>query len=201
MNNKKRPQITHAVNKVTEEQAAAFFILAGVYSSAGYWHFMRERLDERPPQIPAHPHEFYDTFTGWDAFFQKGQAYLDSGGTIPQVPTLDELKQRVTQQRITSRAAFRRASCAGDLGPCVPRNPSIFYGDDFNWDDVLLPKEAAYLSYEEASCVIRQYGLRTRKEWRQFCRDGRRPNCIPALPSRDYPDFVSWRHFLTGEID
>jgi len=55
-----------------------------------------------------------------------------------------------------------------------------------------------FLPFEEARELVRKEGLKSHKEWQQWCRDGHRPSNIPAAPDRTYSDegWESWADWL-----
>jgi hypothetical protein len=55
-----------------------------------------------------------------------------------------------------------------------------------------------FLQFHEARENVRQVGLKSKKQWQQWCRDGQRPLDIPSLPSQRYKDkgWVSWADWL-----
>ena len=62
-------------------------------------------------------------------------------------------------------------------------------------------KRTEWLPFEEARAVVHQLRLQSSIEWREFCKSGKRPSNIPALPSDVYrfKGWVSMPHWLGYE--
>jgi len=65
------------------------------------------------------------------------------------------------------------------------------------------PRDRLYLPYSDAQKKVSQLGLKTWKEWLEYCKSGNLPFDIPAGPDRVYKNsgWVSVGHWLgTGNI-
>ena len=49
-------------------------------------------------------------------------------------------------------------------------------------------KKGSFLSYVAARAIVEKLGLKSEKEWREWCKAGQRPSNIPATPSQTYRD-------------
>lgn len=191
---------SRSVIKLKFIDAAALLYSMGVRSSYDFRNLCDKK--ERPPQIPAVLNKYYKEFTTWDDFRAIGKKASESGRG-GNCLNYDELKGRVKEQGIKTQKEFVQAVTDGLLGPGTTSKPEQFYPDSFEgWGSFLAPKNK-FISYEAAREVVRTFvlkstgeNLKTSGDWRAFCREGKRPPFIPALPDRDYPDFVSWQHFL-----
>ena len=57
--------------------------------------------------------------------------------------------------------------------------------------------------FEDARFHVWTLGIKTQREWQQFCRSGKRPSDIPASPDKVYKylGWVSWGDWLgTGSL-
>ena len=54
--------------------------------------------------------------------------------------------------------------------------------------------------FEDARFHVWTLGIKTQREWQQFCRSGKRPSDIPASPDKVYKylGWVSWGDWLVG---
>lgn len=73
----------------------------------------------------------------------------------------------------------------------IPGSPNTIYRNDgwIGWADFLGTKkdfDGEFLSFEEARKVIQPLGLKSQKEWRQYCKSGNKPYNIPAAPWNFY---------------
>ena len=60
-----------------------------------------------------------------------------------------------------------------------------------------------FLSFKEAKEFIRKLGLKSQKEWKEYCRSGKKPDNVTAVPDRVYKNkgWISWGDFLgTGYV-
>ena len=55
-----------------------------------------------------------------------------------------------------------------------------------------------FLNYKEAKKVVKQFELKTAKEWKEFAKTNKKPSNIPAAPQNYYENkgWVSWPVFL-----
>ena len=90
----------------------------------------------------------------------------------------------VRTKKISTQYKFNQMLKQGELPPNTPKYPDRFYKDWKGWDEFLHPTER-FLPYSEAKRVMHTLNLRSSTEWREFCRAGKRPDNIPALPHRE----------------
>ena len=59
-----------------------------------------------------------------------------------------------------------------------------------------------FLPFQEAREYVRKLGLKTEKEWREYCRSGNLPSYIPTNPAKKYKkDWINIGDWLgTGNI-
>src|SRR5262249_940632 len=51
--------------------------------------------------------------------------------------------------------------------------------------------------FKEARTLVRKLGFRNDREWRAYCKSGRKPSDIPTVPDRSYQaDWISWSDWL-----
>jgi 3-mercaptopyruvate sulfurtransferase SseA len=90
------------------------------------------------------------------------------------------------------------AYCQSGKKPAnIPSNPNRFYAGKgwIDWSDWLGDKPK--LSFEEARAFVRTLGLKSGKEWRAYCRSGKKPTNIPRAPHYAYADnWVHWPDWL-----
>ena len=94
----------------------------------------------------------------------------------------------------------------------IPRNPDDIYKGEgwINWNDWLGagPIGSRFISnncldYEGAKLLVHSLRLYTQKEWRTYCRSGKKPNNIPANPPAVYKNngWRSWRDWLGTTLE
>ncbi len=79
----------------------------------------------------------------------------------------------------------------------IPLRPWEFYRDEWqNWPDWLGYEPETRLPFTEARAFARSLGFHSPNEWRQWCREGKRPRTVPPDPWRAYPTeyrgFADW---------
>jgi len=190
------------IGKLPMDMAAARLLQIGVQSS---YDFKRLNLGKgdfskshRPLDVPGDPVGFYEDFTNWDDFLSRGQAFLDEGGVVPSIPTYEEFKQYIREHKIDTKQKFNKFVRENSERPNLPKAPDRFYKQWEGWDFFLAPN-AKYWPYETAKRFVHKFRLKSSVQWKEFCRNGKRPPEIPALPHRDYKEFVSWADFLGYE--
>lgn len=76
---------------------------------------------------------------------------------------------------------------------------SVWYEDWLGYDRETLNR-AKYYNYEKAKKHIAKFGLRTRSDWYNFCKQGKRPSEIPFSVKDFYKDqWKGWADFLGKE--
>lgn len=86
----------------------------------------------------------------------------------------------------------------------IPSNPKYKYKNEWvSWDDFLNDKyvnlRRVFISFEEAREVVRNAGLKNRKDWERWSKMYR-PQNIPSMPKYHYwREWISWDNFLMGE--
>ena len=74
---------------------------------------------------------------------------------------------------------------------------------DFLGTGNISSKDRSYLSFEETREFLRKLDIKSKREWREYCKSGNKPINIPSAPSSIYKDkgWISWGDFLgTGNI-
>jgi hypothetical protein len=103
---------------------------------------------------------------------------------------------------LRTAAAWRQYCERGNKPPNLPDDPVATYGSEWcGWGDWLDSKDKEksqvshrkeFLSFEEARAYVRQLGVGSAVKWRDWCRQGNRPENIPANPHVVYSK-SGWR--------
>ena len=59
---------------------------------------------------------------------------------------------------------------------------------DFLSNGNIAPKNMSFCSFEKARTYVQKLGLKTEKEWQEYCVSGNKPNDIPSNPQRTYKE-------------
>lgn len=194
MLNDRRKSRDRAIPKLPYKEAAIALIKLGVKNST---HFETLKKNNRiPAEVPARPDMYYkEEWGSWKEFLAFGKENIDSDIVTPPLNYF-ELKAANRRLGITQKALYLKAIDDKRLPEGTPSNPDEVYAEHWEGWNAFLAEDLKYISYNEAKKFVHQLGLKNSLEWRVYCREGKRPSCIPALPERTYEDFVSWEDFL-----
>jgi len=171
--------------------------------SVGEWHrFCAGKLPavgERPSNIPANPHSFYEEWVDYRDWlpFDEARRYSRALG----LNSIAEWKRFVKGQ-------LREV---GQLPSNIPHRPDVIkaYADHWkDWDDWLGTEIVAnynkkYMSFKKARAFARQLQLRSNREWRKYCNGdlpdkGKRSENMPRNPDTHFKKtgWVNWGDWL-----
>ena len=79
----------------------------------------------------------------------------------------------------------------------IPPNTSHYTSDQTQLDgdtesteiETTASKDKAYRSFEEARDFVKSLGLKSTKEWEQYCKSGNKPDDIPTNPWNTYKEW------------
>ncbi|MDC0154587.1 hypothetical protein OAJ02_07670, partial [Nitrosopumilus sp.] len=146
---------------------------------------------KRPDNIPNSPLNSYKNsgWVGWGDF-------LGTGNIAPsniQYLQFQEAKKFVRSLKFQSSNEWRKYCKSGDKPEDIPSNPQQVFKNKgwINWGDWLGTGNIAnynktYRSFNEAREFVRSLGLKTGKEWQEYCKLGEKPDDIPGNPNRHY---------------
>ena len=112
-----------------------------------------------------------------------------------QYRSFEKARSFVRSLALKSKTEWK-AYCRSHKKPAdIPSNPNLVYGNDgwAGWGDWLGTGRVAdhlrqYRSFEQARAFVRRLGLKSRPNWRDYCRSGKKPDDLPAAPHRTYKD-------------
>lgn len=89
----------------------------------------------------------------------------------------------------------------------IPKRPDRAYKKDFiSWNDFLGNNnpfpciKKKFRSYEDARKFATQLGFKTKTQWLEYAKSGRRPKDIPSRPDVTYKkDWFTWKEFLGAD--
>ena len=183
---------SRSVTKLPMEQAAATLVAMGIQTYDQFLVLCNQ--GNRPDFIPRSLREYYPDYPGWDAFYKLGLESVPTYGLIEAI-TYPDLKTFIHSKGICTKGAYITAHRNNELPPGAPLDPEVYFEGFEGWSSFLAPKKKQ-ITYEEAKKIIHPFGLKSSYQWRNFCREGHKPESIPVLPDRDFPDFISWPDFL-----
>lgn len=186
------------VPKLAFRDAAVVVTKLGVRNSS---HFEELKRQNRIPfEIPARPDMFYkNEWESWQDFLLLGKELAEEN-FIPAQMSYKDLKATLRRLGITQKAEYLKSISDGRLPEKTTEEPDVTYHDEWEGWQAFLAEDLKYVSFLEAKRFAKRLNLKNAMEWRVYCREGKRPTFIPALPDRTYEEFTTWQDFLGVDI-
>jgi len=96
-----------------------------------------------------------------------------------------------------------RAYCRSGKRPDdIPSSPQTVYADAGwdGWSDWLGSgggRRGNWRPFNKTRAFVRSLGLESGADWKTYCRSGKKPNDIPAVPNKAYAEhWVDWSDWL-----
>ena len=120
--------------------------------------------------------------------------------------SFDEAKALMQKVRLTSFTKFEEWKQNGNRPKDFPSNPERTYKNEWvSWGDFLgtgniSTKKRKWKSFDEAKAFIQSQGVKTRQEFIEWKKAGKRPKDFPSNPQNIYNNqWVGWSDFLGTE--
>jgi superfamily II DNA or RNA helicase len=159
-----------------------------------------------PSDIPSDPNQTYDG-KGWSGYGD----WLGTGRIADQLKIYRPFIQArefarslgLSSQREWNQFCKANIFSKGTLPDDIPANPNQTYAGkgwagmgDWLGTGIIAPRLRQYRCFKEARLFARGLGLKSEKEWRQFCKGnisikGTLPSDIPADPNQTYAE-IGW---------
>lgn len=127
---------------------------------------------------------------------------MNSRNPHKQFRPFDEARAFVWELGLKGVSQWREYAGSGQKPDDIPVNPPIAYKGRFlNWSDWLgvglAQKGGNYLSFAEARAFARLLGLKSIRQWKDYCHSGNKPREIPATPETIYKEaWIDWYDWL-----
>jgi hypothetical protein len=161
--------------------------------------------DKRPLNIPSNPEKIYAgngwTNSGdWLGTGRIGTKQIGSG-FLP----CDEANDSVRPLGLKGYEGWAAYCKSGQRPANIPANPQTVYAGKgwTTWSDWVGTERTGFLPYGEANAFVRPLGLKSTREWLDYCKSGNRPANIPASPNMAYAGegWTTWGDWLgTGRV-
>ena len=155
---------------------------------------------KRPDDIPPYPDKVYKN-KGW---ISRGD-WLGTGYVQPSkrlYRSFKEARKYVQSLELKNTTVWNRYCTSGKKPDDIPTSPHKIYAKEWKGWKYFIGNE--FLSCKEAGKFLRKQGITSQPQYEQWCKDGKRPNFIPATPSKTYKlkgTWNGWGDFLgTGRI-
>ena len=182
------------------DQALAFAQALGLANQKEFKAWCKE--GRRPPNVPADPRKIYKDggWQGWGHWLGTGN---DKTVTEPFLP-FDDALAVARSLGLPSSTEWKVWCTEGMCPPNVPRRPDLAYKDGGwqGWAHWLssgnITKPSKFAPFGQALAFAQSLGLANTKEWKAWCKEGRRPPNVPADPAKTYKDggWQGWGHWL-----
>ena len=145
---------------------------------------------DKPNNIPANPDKTYKnewvSIGDWIGIGNKNSKNRD---WLPY----EEAKEVILNKEFQSISNWSEWCKSGDKPSNIPSHPQKIYKDKgwTYWGDWLGTNRIAtynleYLSYEEAKKFIKSLNIKSKTEWEEYCKSGKKPDNIPYDPVAVY---------------
>jgi superfamily II DNA or RNA helicase len=154
-----------------------------------------------PFNIPKKPNKFYSKeWLGYGDWLGTGKV----SNKDKQFRSFEEAREFVRSLKLNTVSDWKRFCTSGSKPQDIPSNPNNTYKDQgwisFNdWLDsnYISTKNINWLPFEKAIKHVHKLNLKSEKEWKQYCKSGKKPNNIPYSPKQvykglGYKDFGDW---------
>ena len=113
----------------------------------------------------------------------------------------EEARVFVRKLKIKSIKEWRDYCKSGERPNNIPATPDNIYRNDGwisfgDWLGTGFVHKKIFLSFEEARVFVHSLKLKSNKEWREYCKLGKKPDNIPYHPERTYKDWKGWGDWL-----
>jgi superfamily II DNA or RNA helicase len=185
-------------------KARAFARSLGLASEKAWRRYTKS--GSKPADIPASPAQTYAQ-AGWAGWGD----WLGTGTVAPQLRQYRPFKKArafIRKLGLKSGDEWRSYCKSGKKPDDIPASPERIYAESWaGWGDWLGTGAVAtyqrqYRPFKPARAFVRSRGLKSKSEWQEFCKSGKKPNDIPVNPDRSYAEsWAGWGDwFGTGVV-
>ncbi len=154
------------------------------------------KSDNKPDDIPSNPNATYKK--EWKGFGDwTGTGNIAAFNKVYR--SYKEAREFVRKLGLKNRDEWKEYCKSDDKPDDIPANPNGTYKKEFkgfgDWlgTGTVRNQDKVYRPYKEAREFVRSLGLKTAKEWREYCNSGNKPDDIPTAPNGTYKK--EWKGF------
>ena len=118
-----------------------------------------------------------------------------------------EARELVRNENISSVAQYRKWWELNTPARIAKRPDRAYKNDWQGWNDFLGSNNpfpcvrGSFRPFNEARSFVHQLGLRTKSEWWEYAKSGKKPSDIPSRPDLIYrEDWFTWKDFIGADI-
>ena len=149
------------------------------------YHKLNEKVEKNKKLLPSNPQQHYKNqgWNGWGDFLGTFNIANQNKKFI-SFTEAKKIAHKLNLSNVREWEEFAKKTEFKKLN--IPANPSYVYKKEWiNWPDFLGRNYVAnqnreYLSYEEAKKIVHTFNIKSKKEWDEFCKAGKKPKNIPA---------------------
>ena len=152
--------------------------------------------------MPSHPQATYKDggWQGWGHWLGTGTQCSHTKTFLP----FGEALAVAQSLKLANQFEWKEWCKEGMRPPDVPALPSQVYEND-GWQGWVhwlgsgnIKKPSKFAPFGQALAFAQSLGLASAKEWKVWCKEGRRPPNVPSHPDRAYKDggWQGWGHWL-----
>ena len=170
-------------------EAQIFVHQLGFKSESDWRDYCRSR--KKPKDIPATPSTVYKN-KGWKSIGD----WLGTDNVAPRYRAFlpfDEARAFVHQLGLKNETNWRDYCKSGEKPEDIPAYPNESYKNkgwksfgDWLGTGTVANQDRNFLSFNDARAFVHQLGLKSWRNWRDYCKSGRKPKNIPACPNESY---------------
>jgi len=142
-----------------------------------------------PADIPAHPYLVYKKeWTTWGDFLGTGRIST----TKIQYRPFTEAREHVRSLKLKTVKEWQQYAKSEKRPEDISSGPQKTYRKEWKgWGDFLgtgniATNQIQFRSFSGARKFIRSLGIKNGKEWKEYCKSGKKPNDIPSAPWETY---------------
>jgi superfamily II DNA or RNA helicase len=153
---------------------------------------------KKPVDVPANPYEAYKT-NGWISWGD----WLGTGtvGGKRNYLSFEDARKFARGLKLKGMNDWIAYCRSGKKPANIPGSPQQYYSKWISWFDFLGAgrRHGGWLPFKDARKFARGLALRSRTEWLEFCKSGRKPDNIPIAPQEVYKnEWRGWFDWLGG---
>ena len=148
---------------------------------------------KKPADIPADPQQVYSN-DGWAGYGD----WLGTGAVatyMRQHRSFKKARSFARSLKLKNTSEWNEYCQSGKKPNDIPSAPNTVYVDDgwAGWGDWLgtgavSPGSRQWRPFKKARAFVRRLGLKSGAEWKDYYKSGKKPDDIPAAPSRTYAE-------------
>jgi adenylate cyclase class IV len=178
-----------AFNKVYRsfESAREFVRKLGLKNQKEWKEYCKS--GDKPDDIPANPNATYKKD------FKGMGDWLGTGSIAPQdreYRPYKEAREFVRSLGLKTANEWKEYCNSGNKPDDIPSNPNGTYKKEWkgfgDWIGTgrIADRDKIFRSFEDAREFVRKLGLKSNREWKEYCKSGNKPDDIPSNPWNTY---------------